>query len=168
MRYYPLLIVGVVSAAMAGCVVKEEKPSYADLVVIYNAESETLERLERQRATMVAEYEATLQPSGDAAIEALSGMLGDLKNDTTPDLSTADPNELLDNAIANAENMDAKAAELLEAAAGSAGKPLDRESIEALYSEDFKAKLAELDAEIAEQRARVEKAKADRDAAQPE
>ena len=36
------------------------------------------------------------------------------------------------------------------------------------YSDEFKAKLATVDAEIAEQRARVEKAKADRDAAQAE
>lgn len=168
MRYYSWLMVLTTIAAVVGCAAKEEKPSYADLVVIYNAESETLERLERKRATMIAEYEATLAPSGDAAMEALSGMLGDMKNNPQPDLSTANADELLDNAIANAENLDAKAAELLEAAAKGSGKPLDREAIEAMYSDEFKAKLAEIDAEIADQRARVEKAKADRDAAQAE
>lgn len=167
MRCHSLLVVAMV-AAVVGCAAKEKKPSYAELLEIYNGEAETLERLERKRVTMIAEYESTLAPSGDAAVEALSGMLGSMKNNPPADLSTADPNELLDNAIANAENLDAKTAELLEAAASGAGKPMNREAIEALYSDEFKAKLAALDAEIAEQRARVEKAKADRDAAQAE
>ncbi|WP_425401038.1 hypothetical protein [Aeoliella sp.] len=166
MRHYPLLLVLAVVAAV-GCATKEDKASYADLVMIYNAEAEALDRLERKRADRIAEYEATLRPSGDAAIEALGGMLESMKDTPPPDLNAADPNELLDNAIANAENLDAQAGDLLEAAAAAAGKPPSREAIVGLYSEEFKAELAALDAEIEEQRARVDKAKANRDAAEP-
>lgn len=166
MRTYVAVAASIVLVTSVGCQTEQSGPSYADLVVIYNAEAESLDRLQRKRADRVAEYEATLAPSGDAAVAALGQLLGDVKANPPADLSTADPDELLDNAIANAENLDAKAEEMLAAASQSAGKPMDRSAIEAMYSDEFKAELATLDAEIAKQQARVDKALADRDAAE--
>jgi hypothetical protein len=166
MRFHVAVAATIFLVASVGCQTEEAGPSYADLVMIYNSEAEALDRLEAKRAARVAEYEATLAPSGDAALAALGQLLGDVKENPPADLSTADPDELLDNAIANAENLDAKTNELLEAAAQSEGKPMDRGAIEAMYSEEFKAELATLDAEIATQQARVDKARANRDAAE--
>lgn len=164
------LVFSVAALALSGCVKVEDKPSYAELVSIYNAELETLDRLEKKRAERVAEYEAQLQPQEDEALQALSSLLGSASEARREGASElpADPNAMLDQAIANAEQMEKSAAELLEAAAGQAGsRPPDRESIEALYSEEFKAKLAELDQQIAEQQARVDRARQARDAAEP-
>ncbi len=154
-----------------GCAPVEKTPSYADLVVIYNAEAETLERLERRRAERVAEYEATLRPAGDEAIEALAGVLGGLGDSAAAErkLDATDPNELLDQAIANSENLGDQTEALLEAAAQRSGTlPVDRAAMEAMYSDEFKAQLAELDVEINQQRNRVTKARAARDAAEAE
>jgi hypothetical protein len=154
-----------------GCAPTESKPSYADLVVIYNAEAQELDRLEHKRADMVAEYEATLQPSEEDALQAIAGALGGIGEATGdgPKLDATDPNELLDQAIASAESVGAQTDALLEAAAKQAGnRSANRESIAALYSDEFKAKLAELDSQIASQRKRVEKARAARDAAENE
>lgn len=166
MRRLVAVVATLVLVASVGCQTKEQGPSYAELVMIYNSEAEALDRLEAKRTARVAEYEASLVPSGNAALEAIGGLLGDVKQNPPADLSTADPDKLLDSAIANAENLDAKANELLEAAAQQAGKPLDRAAIEAKYSDEFKAELAKLDAQIAEQQARVDKARAARDAAE--
>lgn len=159
----------LVAVAVLGCETAEQKPSYADLVVIYNAESETLERLERKRSDMIAEFEATLRPTENEALEALAGILGGV-GEATGDpvkLDATDPNELLDQAIANAESMESQTEALLEAAAKQSGRqPADRAAIEAMYSDEFRARVAEIDAEIASQRKRVEKARAARDAAE--
>ena len=171
MRHHSL-IVCLLSLPIVACAPAEQKPSYADLVAIYGSETQELDRLQRKRAEMVAEYEATLQPSGEEALEALTGLIGGLGDDAAAEaegLDTADPNELLDRAIANAENLDSQADALIDAVASSAGKaPSDRAAIEAMYSEEFKAKLAKLDAEIEAQSQRVDKARAARDAAEAE
>ena len=62
--------------------------------------------------------------------------------------------------------MNDQAEALIEAVKQSQSQPADRATIEAMYSDEFKAKLAELDAEIDAQRERVEKARAARDAAE--
>jgi hypothetical protein len=171
MRFLPRLALLVVMLMVFGCAPAEKKPSYADLVVIYNAEAETLERLERKRANMVMEYEASLRPSEGEALEALAGVLGGLGEAAadSPKMDATDPNELLDQAVANAESRSAQTDALIEAATqGMGNSPADRAALEAMYSDDFKAKLGELDADIAKQRERVEKARAARDAAEAE
>lgn len=152
-----------------GCAQKVEKPSYAELVSIYTSEAQELDRLERKRADMVAEYEATLQPSGEQALEALTGMLGEMSTaqGDAPKLDATDPNELLDQAVANAENMQEQTGKLVDTLAKQSGAgPQGRAAIEAMYSDEFKATLAEIDAQIAKQRERVDRARADRDAAE--
>ena len=168
MRYFTYVLFLVAVLPIAACAPIEKKPSYADLVVIYNAEAETLERLERKRDDMVAKYEQTLSPTGEEALEALSGLIGGINNaaGNAPNLEATDPNERLDQAIATAENMNDQAEALIEAVKQSQSQPADRATIEAMYSDEFKAKLAELDAEIDAQRERVEKARAARDAAE--
>lgn len=166
-----LATIAIVAFACGGCSSQDEGPTYAELLTIYNAEAETLERLQRQRAAMVAEYEATLRPSTEEAVRAL---LGDARDATAAaregdELNSADPNEQLDAIIGNAEQAEAQVGALLDAVAQQGGgTPADREAIEALYSDEFKARLAELDAEIEQQRERVAKARAARDAAAPE
>ena len=48
------------------------QPSYAELVTIYNAELETLDRLERKRRELVAEQEKLLRPNPDETVKALA------------------------------------------------------------------------------------------------
>lgn len=148
-----------------GCGATADKPSYADLVVVYNAELESLDRLEQKRAKLVADYEATLRPSSDEALQSLLGELGGAGSEK-PKLDAADPNELLDQAIANAEHVEDKTAELLKAVSEQSAAETD--NLEPLYSEEFKQKLAEMDEEIAAQKARVERARKARDAAESE
>lgn len=162
---FALFTAAIVLAGAVGCGSVQEKPSYADLVVIYNAEAETLERLERKRADMVAEYEATLAPSPEEALQTLLGNLSEAGDEAN--VEGTDPGDELDQATDYLENAEARTAALLEAAREQAGKATDRATIESMYSEEFKARLAEVDAEIAEQQARVDKARAARDAAEP-
>ncbi len=157
---------------IAACAPAKHKASYADLVGIYTNEAQELDRLQRKRADMVAEYEETLRPSKEEALEALTGLIGGLGNDAAAGaegLDTPDPNELLDRAVGSLEEMNAQKESLAEAVANATGRaPSDRTTIEAMYSEEFKAKLAELDAEIEAQSKRVDKARAARDAADAE
>ena len=149
--------------------VVEEGPSYADLVVTYNAEQETLERLERKRAQMVADYERSLQPSAEDALKALGDVLGTAgtANRDAAEGLAADPNDMLDQAVANAERTHQATSQLLAVAAEQADAgQLDRATLEAQYSEEFKQQLAALDEELAKQQLRVDRARKARDAAE--
>lgn len=160
------LFVAAVSFPIIGCgPVQEEGPSYADLVVTYNAEVEALDRLERKRAEMIAAYERTLRPSAEDALKSLNDVLNSqtaAEGEGASELP-ADPNEMLDQAVANAERSHEAASKLLAAAVQPSG---DGESLESQYSEEFKQQLAEIDAEIAKQRERVERARKARDEAE--
>ncbi len=55
--------------------VKEDEPSYAELVVTYNAELEALDRLEKKRTELIEEHEKKSMPSADDALRMLQGVL---------------------------------------------------------------------------------------------
>jgi hypothetical protein len=141
-----LVLWSIVGCEPAEITIKK-KESYADLVVIYNAEVQSLERLENKRKEVLASIASRNQ---EDAVKALAGSLGSLGAGAT----SGNPNDALDKAVAAAEAQ----AKLLNQAANN--------SSQASMSEEDKAKLAEIDAEIAKQRERVEKAKAARDAAE--
>jgi hypothetical protein len=162
-------LMGVAAAFGTGCGAVEDQPSYADLVVIYTAELESLDRLEQKKAKKIAGYEKTLQPNADAALAALTGVLGSAvaaNRDASAELPS-DPNELLDRAAADAAKMQQSTTDLLDAVAKQAeAQAGDGGSLELLYSDEFKAELAAIDAEIAEQQQRVDRARAARDKAE--
>lgn len=148
----------------------ESQPSYADLVVTYNAELETLDRLEKKRADLIAEYERQRRPDAEKAVQALTDVLnsaagGTAENDSGEPL---DPNAALDRAVASAEKAQQASSQLLETAlqASGAGRGDTAPQNEA-YPEELERELAALDEEIEKQKARVERARQARDAAEP-
>lgn len=157
-----------VNLSLAGCSgsIANPQPSYADLVDTYNGELETLERLEKRRADLIAGYQAKLRPEADQAIQALTDVLnsagqpgGQLAAD-----GAADPQAALDRAVASAEQTQQVTSQLLDAAMQSAQ---EGKAHAAEYPEELQRELAALDEEIESQRARVERARAARDAAEP-
>ncbi len=161
-----LAILAVFNAlVIGGCSNTEEKgPSYADLVVIYNEEVESLDRLENKKRRLIAEYEEKNAPRTDGTTEALAAILDATKNardKQSTDAPIVDPDQALDKAIADAEKL---GDQLLD----SAAKGLDKDSKPVVYSEEFKQQLAALDKEIESQRARVERAHQARDEAEAE
>jgi len=146
------------AAVLAGCGATEvkftKKPSYADLVVTYNAELETLEKLETKREKLIAEHVSQTQ---HAAIQAAVNSIQSGEAQSIP----SDPNAALDRAVAAAEmqaQLQSGLSESLGLSAKSGAAPK--------YPEALQRQLASLDAEIAEQQARVQRAKEARDAAQ--
>ena len=159
----------MVTLLNAGCGSSESQPSYADLVVVYNAELETLDRLERKRAELVATYEQQFRPDAEDALAAITGALsaaGEANRQIGAE-SAADPHDALDQAIESAMNVQQATSQVLEAATEQAGaEGGSTGSLAAHYSEEFKLQLASLDKEIDEQKARVERARQARDAAE--
>ncbi len=169
---YTLLVIFALTLASAGCTtekaVPDNKPSYADLVVTYNAEMETLDRLEKKRKDLITEYEQKSRPSPDDAVKAITDALNSAT--TSGDGSAAppaDPQAMLDQAVHNAEKAQQVASDLLKAAGkseesgedGKAAKPTP-------YPEELQRQLDKLDKEIAKQKERVERARRARDAAE--
>jgi len=158
----------------------ETGPSYADLVVTYNAELATLDRLEGKREKLVADYAAATKPPEPPAPQ-LGGGLEDLLKAASGLASesgeidpTADPNELLDQLADRSGSAQDIASKLLEGLAGEDGDPAaaaepaeapEPTPEEIAKKSEFEASLAELDKEIAEQKTRVQKARDARDAA---
>lgn len=150
-------------------------PSYADLVVLYNAEMETLDRLQKKRADLIEEYQRQHQPDADQAVQALVGVL----NSAAPGNSEAengeplDPNAALDRAVESAEKAQQASSQLLETAIQASrtadGEDGGRDSVhpEGVYPKELQRQLETLDAEIEKQKARVERARQARDAAEP-
>ena len=133
-----------------------KKPSYADLVVTYNAEVETLDKLDEKRKSLIADYVGQVQRKAmEAAVESIKA--GDASR--VPD----NPNQALDKAVAAAEMQ----AQLQSGLMNGLGLSTDSAESTADYPEELKGKLAELDAEIASQKERVQRAKDARDTAQP-
>ena len=84
---------------------EESGPSYADLVTVYNAELQSLDRLERKREERIAKHEVALRPSTEDAAKALDATLSSAKEvgkQSNLD-GVTDPNELLDRAVEHAE-----------------------------------------------------------------
>lgn len=152
-------------------------PSYADLVVTYNAEIEALDRLETKRDTLIREYAQATAPNQSAeAIARLEGLLKSARDLKDGDASstTSDPNELLDQLNernAGAQDIANQALnELLGGGATDAQNAPTPSPEDAAASAEkkvaFEASLASLDAEIAQQKQRVERARQARDAAE--
>lgn len=159
-------------------------PSYADLVVTYNAELDALDRLETRREKLAAEFAAAMNPPSDSgALGQLGGLLEAAKELQSEaggiDPSTVDPNALLDQLTERNEEAGDLAGQLLEGLAGgnktdgeetdaaAAKQPTEAEAAElAEVRANFEPQLAKLDKEITAQKARVERAKVARDAAE--
>ena len=142
-------------------------PSYAELLSIYNSELAALDRLERKREELIQSHEAQLQPSTEEALEALNALLSTAgAAGKELNLDTADPDELLDRAVEHAEKTQEITAQLLETASSQAEPSEEEAQRRAKLTEQFERELAALDAEIAEQKERVDRARAARDAAE--
>lgn len=166
------LLVAFLSIA-AGCSLPAEKdssgPSYADLVVIYNAELQSLDRLESKRKELVEQI-AKVGSVGDAStLESLNAVLASARSagDQPSGDIPADPNKALDQAVERAEATQRTVQNLLDA---TAKKP----SGDQLSAEDeakrkgLENELEQLDKEIIAQKQRVERAREARDAAEAE
>ena len=149
--------------AIAGCgpmdVTVNKKTSYADLVVTYNAEVETLDKLEAKRKELIAEHTRVAQQRAiREAVESVgSGSQGNI---------SSDPNEALDQAVAAAELQSQLQKGLLNSLEQPSQSHDATSTAEKEFPAELKAQLAEVDAEIAKQKQRVERARAARDAAE--
>ena len=142
-------------------------PSYADLLVIYNAELEALDRLESHRDKLLARYHALKEPPKTvAARDMLKGLLdqaGEAKRQNE-DALPADADALLDRALENANQVEAIASQVLDAATAptpevSAAKQQQLDQIQ--------GELERLAQQISGQKKRVDRARDARDAADP-
>ncbi len=137
----------------------EEGPSYAELVETYNAELALLDRLEGKKKEMIEQYEQQHRPSGDA-LSTLSQLIDTVAQDDAGKKLPTDPNELLDQQVANLEQAQQAMSKLKQ----SLGDRSEKQPVE--YSEEFKQQLVDIDQQIEEQQARVDRARAARDAAE--
>ena len=163
-----LAAIAVVTIGCGG-EVAEDKPTYADLVVIYNAELEALDRLEKQKQDLIAKSAAELRPSPEDAVQALGDALtaaSELTRDVDSD-TALDPQAALDRAVENAQSAQDAVSQLLD----SVNQPSSAESEEEAarrtkITAELNQQLAALDEEIAKQKQRVERARQARDAAE--
>ena len=167
----------VLLVSVVGCnqSVEDIGPSYAELVVTYNAELEALDRLETKRENLVNEYAAaSAANSSPDTLSQLEGLLrsaNDLRNGAEVD-TTSDPNALLDDLTSSNGEARKIAGQLLEGLLGGeldTTEPEPNAEAAVAIAEDraaFEAKLANLDAEITKQKERVERARKARDAAE--
>jgi len=166
------LLCGLLTFALCSVGCAPAGPSYAELVTIYNTELEVLERFERQREELVAKYEAATQPQSTDTLEALQGVLESATkalSDSAATVDLADPEALLEKVSGEQGAAKELAGELRGAVTG---QPVEKElTAEEAQQRDnlkqeFEEKLAKLDAEIAAQKERVDKARAARDSAE--
>lgn len=159
---YPLLVVCIATfVAMSGCAA-EEKPqelSYAEALSIYNAELETLQRLQAQRSALQEKVEPSAEEMLGGLLGEASKMAGELRGEIKQSIEDVDDpagtaTELED--PTTGENVLGELSNQLEgqAVASDAGRAV------------IEAQIAKLDEEIAGQELRVERARADRDAAE--
>jgi hypothetical protein len=158
-------------SCLLGCsepTAEKSGPSYADLVTIFNAELQAMDRLERKREALIANHEAALGPSVEDAAQAIDALLSSA-NEAGKQLGldgATDPNELLDRAVAHAEKTHDLTSGLLESVR-SATEPTEEEvQKQAELTKQFERDLAAIDKQIVEQKARVERARKARDAAE--
>lgn len=172
--YWPVLVLFLPAV---GCFqpVIESGPSYAELVVTYNAELEALDRLEGKRDKLIKEYAVASAPDTSAdTLSQLEGLLksaSDLNDDTNLD-TNSDPEAVLDDLTQRSEEAQEVAGQLLDGLLGGesdASKPEPSPETAAAAAErkaTFEAALMKLDAEIAKQKERVDRARQARDAAE--
>ena len=158
--------------SLGGCQPKAAAPSYADLVTIYNGEVSALDRLENKREKLVKEYETKIATLVAGNLSSLQGILDSASSslESAGGEQATDPEQLLDQLTANQEAANEAAGNLLSVMQGNVETgELSPELAEkkAQLEKELQEKLAVLDAEIEEQQARVNRARADRDAAQP-
>jgi signal transduction histidine kinase len=155
-------LLGLLLASSLGCEPPEinitKRASYADLVVTYNAEVQTLDNLEGKRKALLAEY------ASQAQAEALQSALNSLGAATSNGIPT-NPNDALDNAVKAAESQAKVQSSLREKLGQSPTNSSDAMDISTLPPA-LKQKLEELDAEIAKQKERMERARIARDEAE--
>ena len=172
-KYVALWSIFAVSSilCLVGCggpSAEEKGPSYAELVTIYNAELQSLDRLERKREELVTKHEASLGPSAADATKAIDALLSSASEAGKQlDMNgVADSNELLDRAVEHAEKTQDITTELLKSVS-SAAEPTEEEvQKQAKQTQQYERDLAAIDKQIAEQKARVERALEARDAAE--
>ncbi len=128
-----------------------KKSSYADLVVIYNAEVQAMDNLEAKRKILIAEY------SEKAQTDAIKAAMNSIES-VAKSASASSPNNALDQAVAAAEAQ----SQLLKKLEDSRGASSSNANSE--FPEELKRKLSELDDAIAKQKERVERARIARDA----
>ena len=172
-RHVTLLSVFATSGflCLIGCggpTAEEKGPSYAELVTIYNAELQSLDRLERKREELTTKHQAALGPSAEDAAKAIDALLASA-NEAGKQLDpngAADPSELLDRAVAHAEKTHDLTSELLKSVS-SAAEPTEEEvQKQAELTKQFERDLAAIDKQIAAQKVRVDRALKARDAAE--
>ncbi len=158
-------------AGIPGCsepTTERSGSSYADLVTIYNAELQAMDRLERKREALIANHEAALGPSTEDAAQAIDALLSSAQ-EAGKQLGldgATDPDELLDRAVAHAEKTQDLTSDLLESVR-SATEPTEEElQQQAELTKQFERDLAAIDKQIVKQKARVERALKARDAAE--
>ncbi len=144
---------------------KEVGPSYAELVIIYNAELEALDRLERKRKEMITDYEEEHRPNAQETLQSLTNLIDSAGavNREAGAAPPADPNAALDQAVSDAEKAQQVASQLLHSMTQASEQEKSHQQV--VYSEAFQQQLAALDAEIEAQRKRAENARQARDAA---
>jgi hypothetical protein len=145
------------------------------LVVTYNAELETLDRLEKKREKLIQDYAAATPANAPLdTVTQLEGLLKsarELKDEASED-TTSDPESQLDGLIERSGEAQDIANQLLEGllkgkASAEPPEPTPEEvAAMAERKAEFDKELAELDAEIAKQKQRVERARAARDEAE--
>lgn len=166
-----LLVIFVVSGLVSlnGCSESTDGgSSYAELVTIYNTELQALDRLERKREELVAKQKEALGPSTEDAVKALDTLLSSAK-EAGKELNLEgvnDPNELLDRAVAHAETVQGATAGLLESVSAVAEPTEEDVAKKAEQNAQYERELAEIDQQITEQKARVDRARKARDKAE--
>jgi hypothetical protein len=152
-----MLICVSLALGLGGCgKTQKPAPDYAEALEIYNAETEALDRLTAQREALRLELEAP-QPQELAeqalgqAIELGGELSGALKDLSGPEGAQA------------AEEATQKQDELL---ASVEQRLTDAKTRGAARKSEISTRIAALDQQIAEQQKRVDRARADRDAAE--
>jgi signal transduction histidine kinase len=154
-------LLGLLLASTLGCEPPEinitKRASYADLVVTYNAEVQTLDNLEGKRKALLSEF------ASQAQAEALQSALNSLGAATSNGIPS-NPNDALDQAVKAAEAQAKVQSGLREKLGQPSGS---KEAVDvSTLPPALKQKLEELDAEIAKQKERVERARIARDEAE--
>ena len=167
--------VTLIAAGCGGDVQQDEAgPSYADLVVTYNAELATLDRLEQKKETLIQKIEAVGLPTEEDALKLLDKVLtsdltssGNLTSSGDEAVNdAADPYAALDQAVQRAQDAQDATRDLL----GSIGKQQattpEQTTENKQIKNDLSRELEALEKEIATQRQRVDRARQARDAAE--
>ena len=163
-----IALIAVVTIGCGGDVVDNE-PTYAELVVTYNAELEALDRLENKKQELIEKREAQLRPSVDDAVKALGDVLttaSELTREVDPDAALA-PEAALDRAVDNAQNARDVASQLFNSVSQEPSEESEEDAAKRTEATaEFDQQLAALDEEIEKQKQRVERARQARDAAE--